>query len=256
MNNILDIYNDTTNEDIIEAWKGFKLSSQLPSPLKAYWISQPLPEDLAEKILLTGKCHVDHEGFDLNEIEQAYYANEGVSLTQDDTWYKDGDGDRYSTAIIQPWMTQLNTVDYDDIVSNDEQLILDHSHFVFRLPIYGEAAKQIRRYVPKRPELLRLLSAQFKCGLDFCVDLLTKDSVQPIVHIEWDYKSYVDMYNTASILTRQIQTGDWYTSVATIKQFNTNKLTKNIGAFDQADFRSMTIFNDKAYKLIPTLYGN
>ena len=52
-------------------------------------ISKPLPDDVAERVLLNCTCHVDHEGFDLNEIEQAYYAHNDISLEHDTTWYKD-----------------------------------------------------------------------------------------------------------------------------------------------------------------------
>lgn len=232
------------------------LTHEMPTKLQTLVVTKPLPQPLAKKILLSGKCHVDHEGFDLNDIEQTYYANEGLILTSDDTWYKDGDGDRKSTAILQPWFSQTNKISYSNILEHGEQLILDHSHFVFRLPIDGEAKEQILQFVPQRPELLRLLSVQFKCGLDFCMDLLTKTSVQPIVHIEWDYSDYDVMYNAAVELTNTISEGDWLYRVPFIKEFNKHRNLSRLGAFDQADFRSMILFNDKSYKLIPTLYGN
>jgi len=49
-------------------------------------ISKPLPDDIAQHVLLNYTCHVDHEGFDLNEIEQEYYKHNNVSLEHDTTF--------------------------------------------------------------------------------------------------------------------------------------------------------------------------
>ena len=43
-------------------------------------ISKPLPDDVAEHVLLNYTCHVDHEGFDLNEIEQGTKSIASVEL--------------------------------------------------------------------------------------------------------------------------------------------------------------------------------
>ena len=144
-------------------------------------VNRPLPEDVAENILLNYSCHVDHEGFDLNEIEQEYYKHNGISLVHDKTWYKDGAGDKGSNSIILPWIRIDSTT--------DENIIIDHSHFVLRYPLSGLAAQQVRNYATQRPELLRILSVNYKFGLDLCIDYINTEAgrVEPIVHIEWDY---------------------------------------------------------------------
>jgi hypothetical protein len=243
MKNSLNI---PTPEHLVKARGGLDFSFSLPTEPHLYAITKPLKDP---SILLTGGCHVDHEGFDLNEIEQAYYENQNVTMTKDPTWYKDGDGK--TTAIVQPWVTQTSKIlaDYIGI-----QLIVDHSHFVFKFPIEGEAEKQVREYAKQRPELLRLVSTTFKCGLDLCIDLLINEHrsgrVEPFVHIEWDYRSYDEMLNTALDLSKDLKYGDWHKYINTIINFNTSN---SLGAFDQADYRAMTMFRDKAYKLIPTL---
>jgi hypothetical protein len=205
-------------------------------------ISKPLPENVAEHVLLHSTCHVDHEGFDLNEIEQAYYAHNDISLEHDTTWYKDGDAAKGAHAIIQPWLTQIGT----------SELILDHSQFVVRHPLSGDAAEQVKQYAKRRPELLRILSTSFKCGLDLCIDYLTEDLVQPVVHIEWDYNNFRDMVIDADYVETVLQYTDWNEIISVIKRFN--RLSKgSLDAFQQADFRSMLLFGQKAYKLIPTL---
>jgi hypothetical protein len=205
-------------------------------------ISKPLPDDVAEHVLLNYTCHVDHEGFDLNEIEQEYYKHNGVSLEHDTTWYKDGAAANGSHAIILPWFTQTET----------SSLILDHSQFVFRHPITGDAAEQIKRYTKHRPELLRILSAEFKCGLDLCIDYITKDRVYPVVHIEWDYLNVSEMLPDIDYVEHVLQNINWNHIVPTVMRFNYMS-KNNLDAFQQADFRSMLLFGRKSYKLIPTL---
>lgn len=205
-------------------------------------ISKPLPDDVVEHVLLNYTCHVDHEGFDLNEIEQAYYAHNGISLEHDTTWYKDGDAAKGAHAIIQPWLTQ----------HEQSALILDHSQFVFRYPLSGDAAEQVRSYAKQRPELLRILSTSFKCGLDLCIDYIYDDRVIPVVHIEWDYANVRDMLVDVSYVETVLEYTDWNEIISVIKRFN--RLSKHsLDAFQQADFRSMLLFGCKSYKLIPTL---
>lgn len=209
-------------------------------------ISKPLHPEQCQ-VLLKGTCHVDHEGFDLNEIEQAYYKENGVLVTKDSTWYKDGGQDAGTNAILQPWFEQK--------VNLSSSLIIDHSHFVFKYPIVGEARNQILRFVPDRPELLRLLSIQYKCGLDLCIDYLDKQNqiVEPIVHIEWDFESFNELFFTSVDVKMLIDSQEWMKSVDAILRYNKLAKLKKVDAFNQADTRSMILFGSKAYKLIPTL---
>ena len=205
-------------------------------------ISNPLPDDIAEHVLLNKSCHVDHEGFDLNEIEQEYYKYNNISLEHDTTWYKDGEASKGAHAIILPWITQ----------NESSNLVIDHSQFVFRHPITGNAANQIKQYAKQRPELLRILSAEFKCGLDLCIDYITTDRVYPIVHIEWDYHDVNEMIPDIDYVEHIIQETNWEQIVPIIMRFN-HMSKYSLDAFQQADFRSMLLFTRKAYKLISTL---
>lgn len=206
-------------------------------------VHKALPEKEAAEILLTGACHVDHEGFDLNEIEQAYYKHNRVNLSYDETWYKDGGQNTGTNAVIYPWFVQ----------NVHSELILDHSHFVFKYPIVGEAKAQIERYAQQRPELLRILSAGFKAGLDLCIDYFGTDRVEPIVHIEWDFDCLEEMYNSMLYVEETIQSKNWINAVPTLIQFNKLARLKKLDAFQQSDTRAMIIFGEKSYKLIPTL---
>lgn len=208
-------------------------------------INHPLPDSIAEVVLLTKGCHVDHEGFDLNEIEQEYHTVNEVALQNDPTWYKDGQGATGANAIILPWIEQ----------TEDGMLIVDHSHFVFRHPIRGAAAAQVEKYAKQRPELYRILSAEFKCGLDLCIDYLDKEKgiVQPIVHIEWDFDSQVNLRNESERVEQILQHIDWKQIVPIILRYNEIAKQNSVDAFSQADTRAQLLFGQNAYKLIPTL---
>lgn len=209
---------------------------------KNFEVSEPLPESIEKQILLEYTCHVDHEGFDLNEIEQEYYKANGISFVHDTTWYKDGDASNGAHAIILPWLVQ----------TNQSSLIIDHSQIVFRYPIIKNAAKQIKQYVTKRPELLRILSTDFKCGLDLCIDYISNDRVYPVVHIEWDYNNTNELIKDSEYVEKCLSEINWEHILPVIMRFNL--MSKNsLDAFQQADFRSMLIFGRKSYKLIPTL---
>lgn len=200
-----------------------------------------------ESILLDTKygCHVDHEGFDLNQIEQEFYKAQGVSLVHDPTLYKDGAGPAGTHAIIQPWCEQYEQSAFG--------LVIDHSHFVYRYPIRGLAADQVKRHVNKRPELLRLLASGFKCGLDLCIDYFKEGTVQPIVHIEWDYDTVEEMHWVAARVRNLCVEMDWQTMVPAIEAYNKMAKELKIDAFTQANTRSQLLFGQNSYMLVPTL---
>lgn len=220
--------NEPTNPHLVHLRNGFDFTVSYPAKPAKYYVDVPLEDP---SILLTGGCHVDHEGFDLNEIEQAYYKAAGISMTKDATWYKDGDGERATNAILQPWIEQTNKINFD----GQTHFIVDHSHFVFKYPILGAAARQIAQYVPQRPELLRLLSTRFKCGLDLCIDLIhcdiEKGSVESFVHIEWDFSTFDDMSRMARDISHSLKTGTWHNNLETIKNFNKQAILKEMDAF-------------------------
>jgi len=207
-------------------------------------VRQALPEEIAEQLLLTGACHIDHEGFDLNEIEQMYYLHNGIQLSKDNTWYKDGGQDTGTNAIIQSWFTQTSQNDF---------LVLDHSHFVFKYPIVGAARQQLISYATKRPELYRILSVNFKCGLDLCIDYYNTDRVEPVVHIEWDYETVEEMIEASKYVESVICNPEWLNVVPAIIRYNAMARKNKIDAFKQADTRSMILLGHQSYKLIPTL---
>lgn len=203
-------------------------------------IEKPLED---ESILLTGQCHIDHEGFDLNEIELAYYKTNGYSLYHEPTYYKDGGMNNGTNAVLTKWLyTEKPIYPY----------ILDHSHFVIRYSFEGAARRQVLKYVKQRPELYRLVSGVKKFGLDFCLDYINEEEkkIEPIVHIEWDYNDSTEFEKDVKFVQYVVNNVDWNEELTYIKKVN--RLTGK-DAFYLADLRAQSIFGRKSYKLIPTL---
>lgn len=225
----------------------FDIQISKPKLVNEYAVSKALPKELINKFLLNLPSHVDHEGFDLNEIEQAYYYHNDISLSHDSTWYKDGGKSKGTNAVLHPWISQIgNSID---------RIIIDHSHFVYRYPIVGDAREQIIECSAQRPELLRMLSATFKCGLDLCIDYINlfNKTVEPLVHIEWDYHEFNKMSHDAYEIESVLKDTTWMSLIPAILHYNKLAKKNNIDAFSQADTRSMLMFGSKSYKLIPTL---
>jgi uncharacterized protein YdaL len=138
---------------------------------------------------------------------------------------------------------------------------------VFRLPFTGEAANQIVYYSKQRPELLRLTSAKFKCGLDLCIDMLIYDDneygqVHPYLHIEWDYSNYDELCKGKDYINSRILRLCSENKAKTILQYNKTILAKKQRggtAFEEADYRAFLVLEEsidvpcKAYRLIATL---
>jgi hypothetical protein len=222
-----------------------KYSSTAIPYFKSNLAFDALPEDIAEDILLNKSCHVDHEGFDLNEIEQEYYKHNGIVLKHDPTWYKDGGQETGANAIIYDWIAQ----------DPDSALIIDHSQVVVKYPIRGNAAYQILKYAEQRPELARLVSTEFKCGLDLCIDYIDKKNwvVEPIVHIEWDFEFVSELHESIEYVEKVLKEVKWNKIVPVILEYNKKSKRRKVDAFAQADTRSQLLFGEKSYKLIPTL---
>jgi hypothetical protein len=85
------------------------------------------------------------------------------------------------------------------------------------------------------------------------VDYFGADRVEPIVHIEWDFECLEEMREAMLYVQSTIHSRKWLSAVPILIEFNRLARLKKLDAFQQADTRSMIIFGEKSYKLIPTL---
>jgi hypothetical protein len=91
--------------------------------------------------------------------------------------------------------------------------------------------------------------------LDLCIDYINQELniVEPVVHIEWDFTNVDQMILTAKDIESCIESGHIQKTLPAIIEFNKLARSKKIDAFTQADVRSLLMFGEKSYKLIPTL---
>lgn len=152
-----------------------------------------------EELLLTLDIeNVDRVGFDLTTLEQEYYKVNNLELTTKVLLSKDSKKDSWDT-IFQKWFFTSKLAD---------NIYIDHSGLYGVYPFVGKAADQLRKFIPKRPELAKLLNLRGKVGYDICVDYINGETVIELLHLEHDYglEDYTDfLINKASIQVEVVQ---------------------------------------------------
>ena len=79
-------------------------------------------------------------------------------------------------------------------------------------------------------------------------------TIEPILHIEWDYNNTQELIQKALQVERIINTThEWKDVIPTVLRYNRIARQKNIDAFTQANTRSQILLGENAYMLIPTL---
>ena len=164
-----------------------------------------------------------------------------------------------SKGIVAILLSVLNDRKPNEILNADlsfiDQIGLKEHLSPNRANGLSSMIKQIKLYAEKRPELLRLISVNFKCGLDLCIDYINKELniVEPVVHIEWDFFNVADLISASKEIEEKIESGCIEKTLPAILEFNKLARNNKIDAFTQADVRSLLIFGHKSYKLIPTI---
>jgi hypothetical protein len=155
-----------------------------------------------EELLLTVSLEgVDRVGFDLTTLEQEYYKANKLELSVREVLSKDSKKDSWNT-IFQKWILDSRLA---------ENTYVDHSGLYGVYPFKGRAAEQLKKYLPKRPELAKLLNLKGKVGYDICIDYIEDTTVVELVHIEHDFglDSYKLFLEGASYMEERILATDW-----------------------------------------------
>ena len=147
-----------------------------------------------EELLLTLDIgNVDRVGFDLTLIEQEYYKANNLILNEKEILSKDSKKSSWNT-VFDKWFLSQEVA---------ENFFIDHSGLYGVYEFKGRAAEQIKKYIPNRPELAKLLNLKAKVGYDVCVDFIKGEQVIEILHIEHDYP--LTQYETFMDTKRQIE---------------------------------------------------
>jgi hypothetical protein len=143
--------------------------------LKDIKIEAPLTNE--ELLLLVDIENVDRVGFDLTTLEQAYYKANGIDLNTKLLFSKDSYKSSWDT-VFSRWI--LNSKISDN-------LYIDHSGLYGIYPFEGRAREQIKKFIPQRNELAKLLNLKGKVGYDVCIDYIKGEKVIEVLHLEHDY---------------------------------------------------------------------
>lgn len=162
-------------------------------------LSKPLED---ESLLLTADIeNVDRVGFDLTTLEQEYYKANNLSLSEKILHSKDSAKESWNT-VFGPWFETRKI---------KKNVFIDHCGIYATYPFSGQAKEQIKKYIPKRPELAKLVNLKGKVGYDICIDYINEEEVTELLHIEHDYglEEYSTFLDNKHRLEILLQNTDW-----------------------------------------------
>lgn len=130
----------------------------------------------------------DNDGFELSYLEQEYYRENSINLTN----------------CLNHSCDQKTWLD-----GSYGGLKIDHALILHRWEFSGEAREQLERNKSKFPELNKYLMLKPKWGLDFALEYYNKDDVIEVIHFENDYSSYDKALTSKSFFEQKILNTDW-----------------------------------------------
>ena len=132
--------------------------------------------------------YFDNDGFELSYLEQDYYRENGIKLSN-----------ILNHACDQkPW-----------IVGGDTNFKLDHSMLLQRWSFEGTAREQLEFNRKRFPQLNKYLSVVPKWGLDFALEYYNNNHWLEVLHIEMDYRDYDEALEAKDWLQNKLTTTDW-----------------------------------------------
>lgn len=118
--------------------------------------------------------YFDKDGFELNQLEQAFYKINHVELNNH----------LHHTACQRDWIIQDPTT---------AGVHLDHSMLIMRYDYQGQAKHQLKYFAPFRPALNKLLFVRKKWGVDISIDWVDDNNVFELLHLEVDSNSFEEI---------------------------------------------------------------
>lgn len=113
--------------------------------------------------------YYDKDGFELNLAEQRFYREMDYPIDSRILNH---------TCWQEPWF---------ELEQGNHNLLLDHAMTLVRCGYSGDAAEQIKSFVPENPYAQMLLNTRQKWGYDFALDAVADDgTVYEVLHVEYD----------------------------------------------------------------------
>jgi len=200
-------------------------------------LSYPLIDD--DMLLKKSLSYFDKDGFELTELEQRYHQTNTVETS----------GILNHCSVAVPWVIRAD--DYDG------SFLVDHGFLSARLGYDGDALDQIRRMMPKRPELVKLRSLRPKFGADLSIDFVPKRlndlAMYPfeVLHLEYDYRDEDGLYLFCKRVERAV-TAERIEEAAQKIVANADML-RELPSDDQADWKAELFGFERAFVTRPVI---
>lgn len=132
--------------------------------------------------------YFDNDGFELSYLEQEYYRENGINLTNC----------LNHSCDQRVWLE-----------GESNGLKIDHALLLHRWEFSGEAREQLERNKSKFPELNKYLMLKPKWGIDFALEYYYGEKVLEVMHFENDYPSYEEAQNAKKAFEQKILNTNW-----------------------------------------------
>lgn len=188
-------------------------------------ITKPLNDQV---VLDTTMKYFDKDGFEINLLEQEYYKNNNVDISQEHLFH---------IANHVDWIV--------DIESSTFGCVVDHSMISTRWQFEGAAKEQLIRLSYQKPELNKLLAIRPKWGIDFSLDYVYPGGCMELFHIEADYWTFDEAQEGKWKAEQLILNTDWQDQAETVLKKKDQWIDLN--ADDQADWKAQYFGWDRAF---------
>lgn len=181
-----------------------------------------------EEVLAWSMKYFDKDGFEINELEQAYYRDNNIFI----------DGMHlFHIANQTDWIMDWENSTFGCVV--------DHSMISTRWAFGGPAREQLVALSYRKPELNKLLAIRPKWGIDFSLDYIYPGGCMELFHIEADYWTYDEALEGKWKAEELIMNADWEDQAETVLKKKDQWIGLN--ADDQADWKAQYFGWDRAF---------
>lgn len=170
----------------------------------------------------------DKDGYELTPLEQYYYLNQGVDISEKHL---------YHTAHHKWW--------FKDAENAVEGVVLDHCLINTRWKYDGDAELQLLRLKEKRPLLNKLLAIKPKYGIDISIDYVSEHACFELFHIEVDRNDFQQICDIKRQAEDLILSTDWDNKA--LEVLDKKSEWSQLPSDDQSDWKARFFGWDRAF---------
>lgn len=198
--------------------------------LKAQFCQDPhIIKTIDDQIVMEcSMMYFDKEGYELNELEQAYYQHNSV----------------YTSRILNHICCQQEWFTADPEPQSGPYF--DHCMILTRWDYQGAAREQLQKLAAKRPSLNKLLKIKPKWGIDLAMEYQWPNGdVTEVFHIEMDRHTVEEITEWKQRVEELIKSQDWE-DIARSMLAHKNEW-EHMNSDEQSDWRCRYVGLPRAY---------